>query len=433
MQQAFDKRVDEAKAWLLSCRTQEGGWGWVPDVDPNPQNTAECIASLIRAGTPAEQFTDVVGYIDSAMVARRDGRVWKMDTAVDQATRLEALLALRSGGLANEAGVADAIEHVIKDLESALGDRDGWSFDTANTFSPFASALALVALARSGINIEQYHRVWTQLLAFLNQPRFEHLDAPLAHRATVAASLSDPVFTLWHDSAFRKTIKRTAGALLSALSAPVQGESESFMRASVRDTWRHSTLQIIITSLAIIQPSAILQPQYRNALCQLLALQCIEEDSPDRGAFQAGDNGYPTTYATAQGIQALTVVQNAVAEVSPADLLGELCRITGLHHSDSREVARIGSRSAIVNSYAAAAYTFIVSVLVAVATIFVIESGIGKPAQKLLLTFLVWSAAGVWYSWFAARWPKVQRRRILLGTYGIVTAVLFPLIAFVFA
>lgn len=45
----LESRVDLAAEWLLANITHEesySGWGWVADVPPNPQNTAEAVCAL---------------------------------------------------------------------------------------------------------------------------------------------------------------------------------------------------------------------------------------------------------------------------------------------------------------------------------------------------------------------------------------------------
>jgi len=94
MQLTIDRRIDLACRWLEEAESPAGGWGWVADVIPNPQNTAEVVVALSHAGRSATDLEHLLDALAKWEVVWPDGRQWLFDTPIDQAWRLRGLCRL---------------------------------------------------------------------------------------------------------------------------------------------------------------------------------------------------------------------------------------------------------------------------------------------------------------------------------------------------
>lgn len=71
MMAGIQARIDLAHRWFLNAQASTedaAGWGWVPDVPPNPQNTAEVVCALAEAQLPVPQREAVERLVRTQMV-----------------------------------------------------------------------------------------------------------------------------------------------------------------------------------------------------------------------------------------------------------------------------------------------------------------------------------------------------------------------------
>lgn len=109
-----DDRIVLAAGWLhanlVRVDDAHAGWGWSPDVSPNPQDTAEAVCALTaaRAHTPVHLLapaydvpepSSVTSLLRLGTVTHATQGEWTFDSPVDAAWRLRALVALSAGGV----------------------------------------------------------------------------------------------------------------------------------------------------------------------------------------------------------------------------------------------------------------------------------------------------------------------------------------------
>lgn len=70
------------------------GWGWVPDVHPNPQNTAEAVCAYVTIGEQIPFAERVVKMLQADKTSNWSGQDWEFTTSIDWAWRLRALVML---------------------------------------------------------------------------------------------------------------------------------------------------------------------------------------------------------------------------------------------------------------------------------------------------------------------------------------------------
>lgn len=94
----LDLRISEAAQWLSSNIGEDGhgraGWGWVPDVPPNPQNTAEVVCALTCIGEEVPRVDEVLALVRSDAVEHESRGDWAFQALIDVAWRLRGLRCL---------------------------------------------------------------------------------------------------------------------------------------------------------------------------------------------------------------------------------------------------------------------------------------------------------------------------------------------------
>lgn len=97
----LENRIVLAEHWLHANIADDGlgryGWGWVPDVPPNPQNTAEVVCALTGLGRPIPQHAGVERIVRSNAVTNSQRGNWAFDALIDVVWRLRALRCFGAG------------------------------------------------------------------------------------------------------------------------------------------------------------------------------------------------------------------------------------------------------------------------------------------------------------------------------------------------
>src|SRR5580704_12760647 len=94
----FNHRIDMAVGWferhIIEGSDAGAGWGWVPDVPPNPQNTAEVVCALTHIGRPVPRDADALRLIRCEVVEHASRGDWAFRSLIDVTWRLRALRCL---------------------------------------------------------------------------------------------------------------------------------------------------------------------------------------------------------------------------------------------------------------------------------------------------------------------------------------------------
>lgn len=429
---AFDQRLRLAVAWLSSRVTvlddEIAGWGWVPDVHPNPQNTAEAVGAYLILGEEVPHLQQVVTMLECEEPITCHGQSWEFGTTIDLAFRLRALACLRfRSRAAVPARVVDRLGHELRECF----DTTGWAVAAGDDVSVFATALALQALGAAGhvTPSDPLTRAgWDTVVRAAVDPG-PH--CPLATRSHAVACLANRDLKVLHTGRSERAMRAGAAALLRSIAtADVAIEEEAFYRGTVLDRWRHVLLPLALHAVATATPAAVTDPLFREHFSQLCDLQ--ELDGTNKGGFAAGPHGLVTSYATVQAIAAIDAVDQAIeSHPDPSQLIELLFRRDGSHHTDPQIVGGTASRPVVANSRAAltaAALTTVVA-LTGVAPL-IIDGGAYSPnVRRLVFGIDTYVLTIAWYGYVVARLSDVSKAAIASVMFAAVTAVLFPLLS----
>jgi hypothetical protein len=429
---SIDSRITLAAEWFT--RTQSvvsngAGWGWVSDVPPNPQNTAEVICALSGAGIEVPNRAGAERLVRSSMVDSPRGG-WAFSEPIDIAWRLRALNALDVG-----VGDPEVVAGVNALLSAQLADGCWRMADGEGPVSVTATACAVLALtafpsenalvgARSAIRAlsdgvtsgrHEFGSAFAVALSgfVLSRQQVQHVSGRQVRRSLAVAS----------DRLLEYLELRTYAA-----------EEETFVRAGLIDTWRHLTLPLALRAVAAANPDAIFEQSFRDGLVAMLALQDTMPDNVSFGAFRSSRDGFITSYATTQAIEALTEVRVSLTEkVNPAIAFDLICRRDGAHHTDAQRIGSIGRHAIILNSTAALGFMVVSAVagasLVLSALLLAARSDLGLSRGLMVLGSVV---AGFGVSAYAsARMHRTPRQRVVLIAFTLFTALVLPVLTFV--
>ncbi|WP_280195972.1 hypothetical protein [Nocardia farcinica] len=432
----LDERIDAAVEWLKRNQVGDGlggaGWGWVPDVPPNPQNTAEVVCAFAALGRDIPRPEAVSQLVRRAVVHRDEGHDWPFQAPIDLAWKLRALHCLG-------AGVTDP--DAIACRQALIAEQDGptggWRMSSrAGPISIAATATAVQALAGSARDDEDSAQAVLTAVGFLvsavidHDPRVE----PLYACAYVAAVLSRAEIAALGGQRFERARKLARERLLDGLRREkARIEEEAFRRGEVSDTWRHLTLHLAVGTIIAIDTTTVFDPAVRQSLSDLLDLQETTELHAHRGGFRTSASGFVTSYATTQALEAMANVRTLLNEsINPAKVFDMICRVDGVHHADAQRLLSARGRAFVMNSHAGAALLAVggpaglTIALLAVA----FADQLGKAGSRALV---VWGVLFIAVGTFAAistRLPAVPNGRIAAAVFAAYTAVVLPVITF---
>ena len=151
----LERRIALAERWLHANIAEGGegryGWGWVPDVPPNPQNTAEVVCALIGLGRSVPQRQGVEQLVRSNAVLNSQRGDWAFDALIDVAWRLKALRCLGA-----DEDDPDLRACVCALVEAQEPDTGGWRLagrrGPISATATTAAAEALLDLKVSGVD-----------------------------------------------------------------------------------------------------------------------------------------------------------------------------------------------------------------------------------------------------------------------------------------
>lgn len=434
-----DERIGLAVDWLVRNQrtdsTGGAGWGWVPDVPPNPQDTAEVVCSLIDIGGEVPNRAEVVRLLqrDSILEDPRGPRVFR--APIDVAWRLRALLAL---------GFGPADRHVTGCVADLLAEQDpvtgGWRMSSrTGAVSVTATTEALRALAGVAPENSLADPIVEALTRGIRFVVAALLDDDVQFRPLYASAQAAIVLLLPRIATFGgKRLERArdmalANVLRSLRAGGARVEEEIVRRGAVADSWRHVSLHWAVTAVASAGGNAIFDPAFRGALNDLLELQDIEPELSTRGGFRTSGEGFVTTYATVQALAALAEMRVTLNErVNPAKVFDLICRAEGANPGDPQQLFELRGHSMVMNSYAGAGTLAIGAP--AGATIAIMSVAFADPLGEIgSRALVVWGtlfiAIGT-YVFVTTRFPAIPKVRTGAIVFAGFTAVVLPILTF---
>jgi hypothetical protein len=431
----IDQRIGWAVDWLhrgqLGDRHGGVGWGWVSDVPPNPQNTAEAVVALTAAGRPVPRADEVRALVRRDVVDTESG-AWEFRSPIDLSWRLRALSCL---------GVAPTDPAVVGCLRALQSERDpqtrGWRLSgpvgpvslTATT----AALHALAGLATTDESVAEALLHGTSLVVSLlleDDPRIQ----PMYACAHAALLLSRPEIAVVGGKRVDRVRALTVERMLEGLRrGEARVEEEPFRRGEVADTWRHLSLHLAVCAVVTADERTVFDPGVRRGLVELLELQETQDLAAARGGFRTSTEGFVTSYATVQGLEAMTAVRRVVNErVNPATVFDMICREQGVHPRDAQEVMGYQGNVVLMNNYAGAmtlAAALPAGVTIAMlAVLFADELGV-VVSRSLVVWGTLFVALGT-YTGIATRLPSVPKARTAAVVFAAFTAVILPVVTF---
>jgi hypothetical protein len=431
----IDQRIGWAVDWLhrgqLGDRHGGVGWGWVSDVPPNPQNTAEAVVALTAAGRPVPRADEVRALVRRDVVDTESG-AWEFRSPIDLSWRLRALSCL---------GVAPTDPAVVAVSDTGPTGPDnrqprvcGSRSDCSARRHPTTAALhALAGLATTDESVAEALLHGTSLVVSLlleDDPRIQ----PMYACAHAALLLSRPEIAVVGGKRVDRVRALTVERMLEGLRrGEARVEEEPFRRGEVADTWRHLSLHLAVCAVVTADERTVFDPGVRRGLVELLELQETQDLAAARGGFRTSTEGFVTSYATVQGLEAMTAVRRVVNErVNPATVFDMICREQGVHPRDAQEVMGYQGNVVLMNNYAGAmtlAAALPAGVTIAMlAVLFADELGV-VVSRSLVVWGTLFVALGT-YTGIATRLPSVPKARTAAVVFAAFTAVILPVVTF---
>lgn len=432
----LDHIVGEAARWLSLSIGEDGdgraGWGWVPDVPPNPQNTAEVVCALTRVGWEVPRVDEVLALVRSEVVVHQSHGDWAFQALIDVAWRLRALRCLVPDPASDPDVVACAQALVDAQDPQTGGWRLAGHTGPVSVTATSAAVLALLGLqtevdvvlvVRRGLGMlissvvdddERANRLYAaaQIVDVLSRPEIAELGGPRTERARELA------------------LDRVMGQLRRD---ELGIEEEVFRRENTTDTWRHMTLHMSLLAVSRAAPEHIFDPAFRRGLIALLELQESGEENVNRGGFRTSREGFVTSYATTQALEVFALIGATVNDrVSPARTFDLICRIDGAHHSDPQEVLSVAGRTVTMNSWAGAVLLAIglLSGATTAALSVALGEHLGTAGSRALVVWgTAFVAVGV-FGYLAVRLPETPNGRIAAAVFGAFTALILPVVTY---
>jgi hypothetical protein len=428
----FDQQIDAAVSWLEAreqVSAELAGWGWVPEITPNPQNSAETVCALHTVGVSVSELDKVAALLVIGEVQRHDGTPWKFDTTVDEAWAARALALL-----ASVTGRIDLHAAAVKKCELLLGrcGSEGWAADEGNDASAFVTMLVMRAIGCAAprmLSKDGPKRAWQFLIHSIENPT-ETL-APVSSVSYVLMALSASELQALWGSRSEWARRRGVEWLIERMAGDLKVEEEPYSRGPIRDRWRHLTLPLSLLAVALADPGSVRHPEFRRQLALLGALQ--ESDGVNSGGYETSAGGIVTTYATTWSLEAMAAVRGAIEEyAAPADVWEAVCRAEGLYPTDPHKLVSVKKFRVIMNSSAALVFSVVASVLAALAVGLIIgapPSELSSLARRVLFVTVFYLLSATWFAYVACRLPWIPSSRVLSAAAIITTAVLFPVLA----
>ncbi|WP_280383462.1 hypothetical protein [Nocardia wallacei] len=429
----LDGRIGAAVEWLYRHQRPDGrdgaGWGWISDVPPNPMSTGEAVCALALAGREIPRAKEVALLIRRIATGGEDS-----EPPVEAAWRLRALRCL---GVAADDPDAVAFRRVL--LEAQDADGGGWPMTgRAGPVSITATANAIAALGTSAPSDPAVADavLWGAgrlVSSILDRPSSRA--QPVYESGCVAATLARPEVAAIGGDRFVHARELAVCRLLAALRrGGMRIEEESFRRGGAADTWRHLTLHATLGALTAADPQAVRDPVVLQALAGLLDLQEMEPLHSQYGGFRTSADGYVTSSATAQALEAMVRARAQMGDDDSATTVFEPIGRMFRHRraearrsaADRRRATAFGRGRTDATVWATSGSAGLTIALMAV----LLADHLGRIGSRALVAWgMLFVAVGT-YEGIAVRLPQLSRRRIAAAVIGTYSAVVLPVLAF---
>lgn len=158
-----------------------------------------------------------------------------------------------------------------------------------------------------------------------------------------------------------------------------------------------------------------------------------EWSSIQSGGFRTSSEGFVTTYATTQAVEALAQLRLTLNErVNPAKVFDLICRDEGASPADPQDVISAGGRSVVMNSYAGAGLLAIggpAGLTIAIMSV-AFADHLGEIGSRALVVWGTLFIAISTHVCVTTRFPTVPKGRIGTAVFAVFTAVVLPVVTF---
>lgn len=435
----LERRIVLAERWLHANIADGGqgryGWGWVPDVPPNPQNTAEVVCALIRLGRSIPQRAGVEELVRSNAVHNSQRGDWAFDALIDVAWRLKALRCL--GAEPEDPDLHACVCALVEAQEPATG---GWRLagrrGPISVTATIAAVEALLDLELPGVDLVSVRRtaVATMIRSVLDG---DEVTRPLHAAAQITHLLASESIVELGGNRIEKARDRALRRVLDCLErGSLTIEEEVFRRGHVTDTWRHTTLPMSLRAVAAAAPERIFEPSFRTGLVALIDLQETGTTNANRGGFRTSQEGFVTSYSTTQSLEVFKHVESALNERSnPALTFDFLCRAEGAHHSDPQDLITIRRRTVTMNSWAGVVLLCLgfLTGMTIIALAIGFQRQLGEVLSRALVVWGMTPPAISTFAFACVRLPAISNRKIAAAVFASFTALLLPIVTFLLA
>lgn len=438
----LDERMRLAVEWFERYQFSDGaggaGWGWIHDVPPNPQNTAEVVCALTAAGIPVPRADEVLHLVRRQRIVPPTAGAGEFTGPIDIAWQLRAMHCL--GVPDTDPDVAECIRRLIEEQDAESGGyrMSGWIGPVSLT----ATSAAMHALAPYAATNEEVAKATLRGVTFLaltmlsDDVRAE----PLYTAAHIVTVLARPEFASVGGKRARRASELAIERILDALAdgGNCNGD-EYFLRGDIAHTWRHLGLHSAVGALLVADGKLIFHPAVRAALTSLFELQETSVRLPSRGGFRTSSEGFVTAYSTTSAVEAMVHARAAVGETAnPGKIFDLICRADGAHHSDGQVLAKLGRQRLIMNSFAG----FAVFLLALTAGLTIVAHGAELnaryenpdwPVKLAARALVIWGTTVIAFgtlTWLTSRFPSSSARVVAAAVFGGFTAVVLPIVTY---
>lgn len=441
----LDERMRLAVEWFERYQFADGaggaGWGWVHDVPPNPQNTAEVVCALTAAGIPVPRAAEVLHLVRQHMIVAPTAGAGEFTGPIDIAWRLRAMHCL---GVANEdSDVRECIRTLIQEQDAESGGyRMSGSVGPVSLTATTAAMHALAPYAADDVEVARATLRGVTFLA-LTMLSDDVRAEPLYSAAHIATVLARPEYASVGGRRARRASELAIERMLDGLASGANcNGDEHFLRGDVAHIWTHLGLHAAVGAVLVADGTLIFHPAVRAALTALFDLQVMTQQLPSRGGFRTSSEEFITAYSTTLAVEAMVHARTAVSEtVNPGRVFDLICQVDGAHHSDGRVVTEWGSRRLVMNSHAGFAMFVLASAagLTIVGLGALLKAGLAEdaplPERAAAGGLIVWGTFVLAFGTLAgltSRFPNVSQRAIAAGVFGGFTAVVLPIVTYIF-
>lgn len=434
-----DDRIGLAVDWLIRTQrtdtTGGAGWAWVPDVPPNPQDTAEVVCVLVGIGSEVPKKAEVVRLLqrDSLLGDPRGPRVFR--APIDMAWRLRALRAL--GYDMTDRHVSSCVAELLAEQDHVTG---GWRMSSrtgaVSVTATTEALLALVGVAPSNGATDALAETITRGIRFVVSALLDDdvQFRPLYASSQAAIVLSLPEIAALGGKRLEKARELALDNVLHLLrSGGARVEEETVRRGDVTDSWRHVSLHWAVTALAYAGGRTIFDPAFRKALADLLDLQDTAPTLSTRGGVRTSTEGFVTTYATVQAIEALWEIRQTLNErVNPAKVFDLIARDEGTSPDDPHDLLTVRGRSVVMNSHAGVGLLAVggpAGLTIAIMAV-AFANRLGDIGSRALVVWGTTFIAIGTYVYVTTKFPAIPKGRLGAGVFAAFTAVVLPVVTF---